>query len=450
MSIDNNVLTRVIERFAHGGVDDALVLLVNLVGDSPTWLKTIDELANDALKMGEGDLSKAIYEHIKIIKPQSPIGYSGYARCLFFEGAWQICVDEWALCFRDFPQHVRPNWYRQQGNALLRLNRLAQATDVFESCISRFPKSPVGYESLAVGLQEKAYWREALRQWDICFELFPGLATDRWRRKRYLVLIELEQYEDAKIAATEIHLKKKNSYIDLILKQRFEKTRPKLKFNHILIITYGRSGSTLLQGVLNSIPGVLIRGENDNFFYSLYQAYAKLIHVQSSQKMASLPIHPWYGAPFYSQSSFLKHVQRLANDMLISDHMGSAETFITGFKEIRYHEVEDDLDLYLDFLQEIFPQSALIFNTRNINDLVQSGWWRDESSTDVCRMLKKFEDRVFVYAKGRENVFHITYDDLHSESPRLRQLFSFLGADFEESTLQTVFDVPHSYKKPGS
>src|SRR5688572_1085508 len=35
------------------------------------------------------------------------------------------------------------------------------------------------------------------------------------------------------------------------------------QLGHLFIVTYGRSGSTLLQGVLNSIPGYLIRGEND-------------------------------------------------------------------------------------------------------------------------------------------------------------------------------------------
>jgi hypothetical protein len=34
------------------------------------------------------------------------------------------------------------------------------------------------------------------------------------------------------------------------------------RFPNIFVVTYGRSGSTLLQGVLNGIPGFLIRGEN--------------------------------------------------------------------------------------------------------------------------------------------------------------------------------------------
>ncbi len=39
---------------------------------------------------------------------------------------------------------------------------------------------------------------------------------------------------------------------------------------YLFIVTYGRSGSTLLQGILNSIPGYLIRGENRAALFHLY------------------------------------------------------------------------------------------------------------------------------------------------------------------------------------
>jgi hypothetical protein len=33
---------------------------------------------------------------------------------------------------------------------------------------------------------------------------------------------------------------------------------------YVFVMTYGRSGSTLLMGLLNTIPGYLVRGENDD------------------------------------------------------------------------------------------------------------------------------------------------------------------------------------------
>ena len=52
-----------------------------------------------------------------------------------------------------------------------------------------------------------------------------------------------------------------------------------MKFDSVLIVTYGRSGSTLLQGILNSIEGCLIRGENDNFCFALYQAHQSIKNI---------------------------------------------------------------------------------------------------------------------------------------------------------------------------
>ena len=46
-----------------------------------------------------------------------------------------------------------------------------------------------------------------------------------------------------------------------VVPEGLSRRNPTLKFDYIFIISYGRSGSTLLQGVLNSIDGVLIRGE---------------------------------------------------------------------------------------------------------------------------------------------------------------------------------------------
>ena len=42
------------------------------------------------------------------------------------------------------------------------------------------------------------------------------------------------------------------------------------RYNFVFIFTYGRSGSTLLMGLLNSLPHYCIRGENNNLLHRLY------------------------------------------------------------------------------------------------------------------------------------------------------------------------------------
>ncbi|UCV16550.1 hypothetical protein [Quatrionicoccus australiensis] len=65
-----------------------------------------------------------------------------------------------------------------------------------------------------------------------------------------------------------------------------------MKFKSILVVTYGRSGSTLLQGVLNTLPNVLIRGENHDFCWGLYLAWKSLIQTKTGFGMnSSSPPH---------------------------------------------------------------------------------------------------------------------------------------------------------------
>jgi len=71
-----------------------------------------------------------------------------------------------------------------------------------------------------------------------------------------------------------------------------------MNFPSVLIITYDRSGSTLLQGILNSIDGCLIRGENNGFCLHLFLA-------QQHPERHSNGV--WYGAGLFNQTAFLSH-----------------------------------------------------------------------------------------------------------------------------------------------
>ena len=62
-----------------------------------------------------------------------------------------------------------------------------------------------------------------------------------------------------------------------------------------LIITYGRTGSTLLMGLLNKIDGYLIRGENNNCFHSLFKFVKSLEQTRLLQgNSLNAPVNPWF------------------------------------------------------------------------------------------------------------------------------------------------------------
>ena len=66
---------------------------------------------------------------------------------------------------------------------------------------------------------------------------------------------------------------------------------------YVFVMTYGRSGSTLLMGLLNTIPGYLVRGENDDALRYLYDFHRTC--VERSQhwpvERVRMRTDPFYG-----------------------------------------------------------------------------------------------------------------------------------------------------------
>jgi hypothetical protein len=215
-----------------------------------------------------------------------------------------------------------------------------------------------------------------------------------------------------------------------------------MRYDSILIVTYGRSGSTLLQGVLNSIEGCLVRGENFNCFHPLYQSYERLLKAKA--KAGTVPADPWYGAHLLDEQIFIEQIEALARKLLLAD-ADENRVRAYGFKEIRYPRVGDELEAYLDFLEKVFPNPAFVFNTRNLDQVVKSDWWADGNYWKAKRKLAAFEHRCLAYMQAKPNWFHIRYEDIIGKTPNLEHLFEFLGAEYDPAAIEQVLAVPHSY-----
>ena len=220
-----------------------------------------------------------------------------------------------------------------------------------------------------------------------------------------------------------------------------------LNFESVLIVTYGRSGSTLLQGILNNIDGVLVRGENNNFIYGLYEAYKKLINTRKHKK-TSQANHPWYGAEEINLELFLDYCQEMVRNLLLANKKHDRNIACYGFKEIRYFEVyqqQKDIADYLDFLAKIFPKPAFIFNIRNLDDVLKSGWWASSDRAESRTELMNLETAFHNYQKNRpENTFIISYEEVVSQSNNFQLLFNFLGAEYPKN-IDKILLTPHSY-----
>jgi tetratricopeptide (TPR) repeat protein len=230
------------------------------------------------------------------------------------------------------------------------------------------------------------------------------------------------------------------SYIELI---KNSNKPPEYAFDSILIITYGRTGSTLLQGMLNSLDGVTILGENDNAFNHLF-LYQKSIENLTKRIYAQTPSSPFFGADLVSSRSSLKNIRQLIKDYFERVTSEKCATCI-GFKEVKYAENSETFIEYLEFLKKTFPNPAFVFLWRDHDEVLKSGWWKTEDKVEKGRLLKEMESKALVFAEDKKCCFFVDYEDVKNISSNLKGLFSFLGAKFDRDKLEKIKSFPHSY-----
>lgn len=211
----------------------------------------------------------------------------------------------------------------------------------------------------------------------------------------------------------------------------------------LFIVTYGRSGSTMLQNLVNSIPGYEIRGENNNALYHLSRSYWAIV---DSEPMAALrrsggvseQTHPWFGA----EKAFPKAYGRMLAQTFVRSILKPSEgTRVSGFKEIRFHNHPEDFRAYLDFIAEYFPNARFLFNTRDHGSVAKSGWWAKHNPAHVDRVLTEAEALFDDYiARSPHRCFRLHYDDYVGRPEAMRPLFRFLGEPFDLDVVSKVME----------
>ena len=213
--------------------------------------------------------------------------------------------------------------------------------------------------------------------------------------------------------------------------------RPDL--GYVFVMTYGRSGSTLVQGILNSIPGYLIRGENSAALNHLYAFHQTLLAESERGNLANRRkvTHPYFGMPDFPPAASLAGIRRLVLDTILRPE---PDTRVTGFKEIRwYHE---DLAEYVAFLRQVFPGARFVVNTRNQADVLKSKWWAKKDNSDY---LAGIERRILAVAEGLgDAAYRVHYDNYVADPSVLRGLYAWLGEEFDSDRVRATLGTRHS------
>ena len=209
----------------------------------------------------------------------------------------------------------------------------------------------------------------------------------------------------------------------------------------IVVVTYGRSGSTLLQTILQSIPGAFIRGENNLALYPLYRSWARAHNTRYAKGPAAIPpTGPWYGADEVQPRRFAQSLARaFVEDVLVPP----AGVRVLGFKEIRFHDVEDgDMPAFLDWIRDTFPNTKLVFNTRRATDVARSSFWKEGNMDKIVAMIERLDVAYADYLVARPGAGHlVSYDEYVHDVEALRSLFDYLGEPFDRVRIERALSI---------
>jgi hypothetical protein len=220
-----------------------------------------------------------------------------------------------------------------------------------------------------------------------------------------------------------------------------------LKPNMIFVVTYGRTGSTLLMGILNTVRGARITGENGNVLAHLFRAIKMAKYGKKKfGRYKTTPEHAWYGAEDYNLKAFKKKlIAAFKTDILGATGLES----VLGFKEIRsgaMHFSDDEFLQYIEFLLTEFPRSIIVINTRDLESTAQSAW--HATWPDALNILKPSDVRVRSILKHfPERTLHIHYDDYVKNHSVLIEAFAKFGIKIDPKKMANAMTRTHSSAK---
>ena len=211
---------------------------------------------------------------------------------------------------------------------------------------------------------------------------------------------------------------------------------------YLFVLTYGRSGSTLLQGILSATPGVTIRGENGGVVKHLFAFHDTVTRHRDRLARSDVlpPSHPWWGIDGYPDATALRDLRTLMLETVLRPE---PDCRVVGFKEIDWPQ--EGLAELLGFLRDVFPGARFVLNTRDLAHVAASKWWARRP--DALGELQAMEQRYVAALDelGDAAWYRVHYDDWVADPEVLRGLFDWLGEPFDVARVRAVLDVPHTY-----
>jgi len=221
------------------------------------------------------------------------------------------------------------------------------------------------------------------------------------------------------------------------------------RFEYVFVVTYGRSGSTLLQGLLNALPRVVVRGENSLFVLQLYRAWAQASTFRERHKghRPRKVQSAFYGIRDLRRRQFTVATRHLMTKFLLGS-LNRSDVDVIGFKEVLWHEVKPrETEGFFDFMDAAFPGARYILNQRAHDHVATSGFWQRHDSDEVFAALERVEKmQEFLRRTRPERTYDcryelITHEDPAISSAQLRGLAEFVTGSCDDALLARLHET---------
>ena len=196
----------------------------------------------------------------------------------------------------------------------------------------------------------------------------------------------------------------------------------------VLICATGRSGSTTLQRIINTIPNANICGENYGAINSLLEFY-KNLHIASQQFIPGHYNPASYEdiinknvKPSWYNSYKINEIEEQVRQTIITMFKKDTNTNIWGFKEIRYDNKKIHLIKYFKML---FPQTKVILQIRkDINSQCQSSWYKNDKN--AFKYLQQTNKELWDFYKVNKDWCYFTTFEEMFDKYTMENIFKFI------------------------
>lgn len=222
----------------------------------------------------------------------------------------------------------------------------------------------------------------------------------------------------------------------------------------LFLLGSGRSGTTLLQRILNSHEDICIWGEHGGFLSSVAEAYIMsydkvtvehLIKpnkeeksIKEAKQILKNPTRWIAWQNWFGRKSIIKNFRNFVESFFNPNKLN---TRYWGFKEIRY----GFRDKFLGFAREVFPEAKFIFIIRNPIDVLASQIvsFRNGNKDDLIKRCYDWVMQTENFLRFKKNfpnrVFLIKFEDLvKNPEDTLYNLFDFLNLKVSQKQFEVI------------